>query len=87
MTAVLVTQEVAEQAETEMVSAASVMRHPSFLRGVEEYRARKRPNFEDADWNYERGRQWAAIAPRNLKVFTRGRLNRVALLIFQRHIP
>ena len=58
--------EVAKQADTELVSTAAIMRDPSFLRGVEEYRARKRPNFECTDWGYERGRQWAAIAPRNL---------------------
>ena len=54
---------VAEQADIEMVSTTAVVRHPSFLRGVEEYRARKRPDFEWNDWEYERGSQWAAIAP------------------------
>lgn len=81
--------EVAKQADTEMVSTAAIMRYPSFLRGVEEYRARKRPNFdrECTDWGYERGRQWAAIAPRNLNIFTpSGRLSRQALAIFDRNI-
>jgi hypothetical protein len=79
--------EVAEQADTVMVSTASLMRQPSFLRGVEEYRARRRPDFECDDWQYERGRQWAAIAPRNLNIFTSsGRVSRLALAIFNRNI-
>jgi hypothetical protein len=79
---------VAKQADIEMVSTAAVMRHPSFIRGVEEYRARKRPDFECDDWEYERGRQFAAIAPRNLSIFTpSGRLSRQAIAIFDRNIP
>ena len=78
---------VAEQADTELVSVPTIMRHPSFRRGVEEYRARKRPNFECDDWAYEHGRQFAAIAPRNLKLFTaNGALNRVAVAICNRNI-
>jgi len=44
---------VAEQADTELVSVATIMLSPSFRRGVEEYRARKKPNFEDTDWAYD----------------------------------
>jgi hypothetical protein len=78
-----------KQAETELVSVASIMRSPAFLRGVEEYRARKRPDFDqENNWQYERGRQWAAIAPRDLAITTpSGRLNRKALAIFERNIP
>jgi hypothetical protein len=79
--------EVAKQADTEVVSTAAIMRHPSFLRGVQEYRARKRPQFECNDWEYEYGRQFAAIAPRNLKLFTAsGALNRIAVAIYNRNI-
>jgi hypothetical protein len=79
--------EVAKQADIEIVSTAAIMRDPSFLRGVEEYRARKRPNFESTDWAYERGRQFAAIAPRDLPITTpTGRLNRKALAIFVKDI-
>jgi hypothetical protein len=60
---------VADQADTVMVSVASIMRDPAFREGVEEYRTGKRPNFdkrtlETGAWNYERGRQWAILAKR-----------------------
>jgi hypothetical protein len=54
--------------------------------GVDDYRAgRPMRNLEEegadtnAQWNYERGRQWAAIAPRNMPIWIRGKLNRVAV--------
>jgi hypothetical protein len=57
------------QADTVLVSIASIIRNPNFRQGVEEYRAGKRPNFdarslETGAWNYERGRQWAILAKR-----------------------
>jgi hypothetical protein len=79
--------EVAGQADIEMVPVATLMLSPSFGQGVEEYRARTRPNFEKDDWEYERGRQFAAIAPRDLPITSpNGRLNRKALAIFVRDI-
>jgi hypothetical protein len=72
------------QADTIDVSAASIIRDPLFRHGVEEYRAGKRPDFDKftidtGAWEYERGRLWAALAPRNLKVSTRGQ----SLLVFR----
>jgi hypothetical protein len=77
------------QVPTTETSEESIMRKPSFMRGVKEYRAGKLPNFDtyitiDCAWDYERGRQWAAIAPRDLKVFTTpGKLNPKALILFK----
>jgi hypothetical protein len=72
------------------VTYASVMRDPLFIQGVEEYRAHKRPDFDtvrenghpEANWGYERGRQWAVLAPHHLKPSPRG----LALLICKRSI-
>ncbi len=36
----------------------------------------------NAQWNYERGRQWAAIAPRSLPLRIDGRLNPVAIRLY-----
>jgi hypothetical protein len=83
----LAPRKVAEQAETELVEVTTIMLSPSFRRGVEEYRARRKPNFEDGDWAYERGRQFAAITPPDLPITTpKGRLTRKALAIFVRNI-
>jgi hypothetical protein len=74
---------VADQADTTQVSIRSIMRSPAFRRGVEEYRARKRPDFDCGgdDWNYERGRQFAAIAPHDLSI-----TSPLAVKLFERSI-
>jgi hypothetical protein len=74
---------VAKQAPCKPVTDQSIMRSGAFRRGVEEYRAGRR--FDDTynDWNYERGRQWAAIAPRDLPVFIGRRINPAALRLMR----
>jgi hypothetical protein len=50
--------------------------HPAFRRGVAEARAGLPPRFDEEArdrencWLYERGRQFAAAAPRDLKIIT-----------------
>ena len=63
------------------ISDTAIMRHPEFRQGVEDFRTRKRPDFDfdrhsgryrDGDgWYYERGRQFAALAPRDLPITSR----------------
>jgi hypothetical protein len=78
---------VAEQAERIPISIASVLRSADFQRGVAEYRARKKPDFENTSDQYELGRQFAAIAPRDLPITTSsGRLNTKAVTIYRRHV-
>lgn len=61
-----------EQVETEGVSIQWIMSQPAFALGVADSRAgrptRKAYDTWDVDgqWNYERGRQWAKLAPRHL---------------------
>jgi hypothetical protein len=56
-----------------------IMNEPAFSIGVDDYRAgRPMRDLEEegadtnAQWNYERGRQWAAIAPMTCRFGLRG---------------
>jgi hypothetical protein len=87
-----------EQVATRPVSNAAIMRSAAFRHGVEDVRAGKAPRFDsypdtrhhraggtamvNAAWAYERGRQFAMIAPMSMPVFVRGRLNPEALRLF-----
>jgi hypothetical protein len=66
-------------------TAERIMSSQDFRRGVAEFRTGKPPNFETASWEYERGRQFGAVAPRNMVIVTRRRrLNQKALRFFKR---
>jgi hypothetical protein len=76
------------QVNTHYVSAAAIMRTDAFRRGVEERRLGREPNYDqtvsiNAAWNYERGRQWAVVAPPGLPVLKDNRVNPEALLEFR----
>lgn len=74
-----------EQIKTSPCSAAAIMRHPHFARGLEDIRA-GRPfadHVGDEYWAYERGRLFGALAPPALRVFAKGRLNSKAVLLYQ----
>jgi hypothetical protein len=60
------------QVETVKVTTASIVRSPEFQLGVADVRARRPPRYDDS-FEYEWGRQFAVVAPRNLSVtkFTR----------------
>jgi hypothetical protein len=53
------------------------------MAGVEDYRA-GRVRFDEfaSNYHYEHGRHWAAVAPRYMKVFERGRLNASAMRLY-----
>ena len=55
-----------EQVATRPVSAAEIVSSPRFAIGVADFRAGAPPRFDEGDWGYERGRLWAALAPRTL---------------------
>jgi hypothetical protein len=62
-----------EQIVTEQASPSDVISHPHFACGVEDYRKGRSPRFDtlqDDFWAYERGRLWAAIAPRHMDFHT-----------------
>jgi hypothetical protein len=74
---------VIEQIETVIVDTVEIMRDAAFGRGVEDRRA-GRPFDQnlDGNWEYERGRLWASIAPVNMPLRIRGRINPKAVALF-----
>jgi hypothetical protein len=55
-----------EQVNTAPCSTAAIVRSRCFAIGVADFRAGALPRFDemvDEYWGYERGRQWAALAP------------------------
>jgi hypothetical protein len=55
-----------EQVDTVRCSAAVIVDSPYFAIGVADLRAGAPPRFDEMNdeyWSYERGRQWAVLAP------------------------
>jgi hypothetical protein len=73
------------QIKTHGTTIGAIMSSRGFREGVDDYRAGRRyPEFlPDAfdDWSYDRGRLWAAVAPRNMPVMVNGKLNPAALCV------
>jgi hypothetical protein len=71
------------------VKTERLMRPAAFLRGVEEVRKGVAPDFDffsltnDA-WAYERGRQWALIAPCSMPLYVGARINPKAIILFDK---
>jgi hypothetical protein len=74
------------------------MRSAAFVAGVDDMRSGRPPNYDgfcfsqDEDdteaktndhWYYERGRQWASLAPRSMPVKINGALNPKAVALFR----
>jgi hypothetical protein len=63
------------------------MQSAAFGEGVSDVRAGKPTRFDsfgDEDWNYERGRQFALIAPMSMPLRLGRKLNPEAVLLFSR---
>ena len=68
------------------------MEDDAFRLGVNEVRGGVPPTFDriwgddttNAAWNYERGRQWALLAPRSMPLYVDGRLNPKAVALYSR---
>jgi hypothetical protein len=75
-----------EQVPTRTATAAAVLRSAAFNRGLDEARAGRPPDFDSHidDWDYERGRQFATIAPLTMRIFKNKKLNRKALQFLKR---
>ena len=64
------------QVDTRRTTTASIMRSADFKVGVDDVRAGRSPRFDEFDSDdYERGRQWATIAPTTMPLRIKGRLN------------
>ncbi len=80
-----------EQVKTEHVGASYFMDSREFARGVEDVRVGRPPRFDayawdqgdrsaiNRQWAYEKGRQFAIIAPKTLPLRINSRLNLEAL--------
>lgn len=73
-----------KQAPIVPTTIEDIMRSPTFQLGVAHKRAGTPPIEIVDDWNYERGRQWASVAPSNMPVLIDGKLNSEALLLYWR---
>jgi hypothetical protein len=76
-----------DQIPTRSVTRQEIMSDSKFALGVADVRANRGypidyDTWEDTNdrWAYERGRQWAQIAPRSLPLKIHGKLNPQALL-------
>jgi hypothetical protein len=79
-----------DQIPTRPTTIARIMADPKFALGVADARAgRGYPanydTWREGQWSYERGRQWAQIAPRSLPLKMDGQINPRALLWFRKH--
>jgi hypothetical protein len=79
------------QVPTVPTTIVEIMMQPTFVLGVIDGRAH-RPIHHDYDlwdingqWDYERGRMWAAVVPRQIPLKLNGRLNPTAVTWFARH--
>ena len=78
-----------DQVATVPVTVEQVMRDPAFALGAADVRAglpfrRQYDRWDtNAQWNYERGRAWALLAPRHVKIRGRdGKLSSAAVFGF-----
>jgi len=81
-----------QQVPTSPTTIEEIMDTREFLLGTIDYRA-GRPHRSDytrwngnQQWNYERGRQWAALAPRSVALKRNGKLTAEAMRWFTRDI-
>jgi hypothetical protein len=75
-----------EQEPTIAVTAAWIMSRSAFRRGVEDRRAGRPMTYrgnDELDWEYERGRLWASLAPVDMPLRIGGKLNPKALALLE----
>jgi hypothetical protein len=75
-----------EQVKTRGVPTEAIMRSADFRRGFEDVRSGRPARFDDHhedDWSYERGRQFAYIAPASMPLKIDGKLNPKAVILFE----
>jgi hypothetical protein len=72
-----------EQAFTLLTTTRAILRDPAFRRGFNDKRsgAAFDPDL-DKNWAYGRGRQFACIVPLAFQLFIAGKLNPVAVRVF-----
>jgi hypothetical protein len=68
-----------KQARTVVVSTRTIVASQEFARGFDEVRRGLPLNPDNDEWEYERGRQFARIAPLDMPLRIAGKLNPKAL--------
>jgi hypothetical protein len=80
-----------KQIATVPITLHDILASPEFARGLNEARRAAPLNPDNGDWNYERGRCFGAIAPRNMPLRIGRALNpqalRLAEAAFLRKLP
>jgi hypothetical protein len=76
-----ITTRTREQAETRLVSIRSIVASRDFARGLAEVRKGLPFNPDNDEWDYERGRAFGFIAPLNMPLRIRGKLNPKAVML------
>jgi hypothetical protein len=81
-----------DQIPTVPVTIMEIMSCPKFERGVDDVRAsrgypRDYDQWEDTNdrWDYERGRQWARLVPRHVKLKVNGKITTMAMQLYREH--
>lgn len=72
-----------KQVRTVRTTIAAIMRTPAFRRGFEDARAGGAFDWRIDDWDYERGRLFAHIAPLDMPLWIGGKLNPNAIALFR----
>lgn len=75
------------QASTHPVSIKTIMGNAAFRQGFNDKRVGRTPRFDDDwglhDWEYERGRLFACLAPVALPLRINGRINPKAIALYK----
>jgi hypothetical protein len=72
------------QADTRPTTTEGIMRSRDFKAGVEDVRAGRPARFDEFNDTYERGRQWATIAPTTTPLWLNRKLNPEAVRLFNK---
>ena len=67
---------------TRSVTVRAIIRSKTFNEGVSDVRRGRAPRFEREDFEYERGRQWATVAPMSMPTMINGKVNPAAMSLF-----
>jgi hypothetical protein len=77
---------VTEQEPTAIVSTVSIMMRDNFQQGVDDVRLGRPARFDELDddfWAYERGRQFAMVAPISMQVWIGNKINPKAMRLYR----
>jgi hypothetical protein len=81
-----------DQVPVHSVGIYRIMSRPTFALGAADARAGRHYHRDydlwdvDGQWDYERGRMWAVLAPRNIPLKRDGKINPAAVVFFQGEI-